>query len=426
MNSLPIFFVSLFGMTTSVAFAQDFQSPGMPRTGNTSGQSGRFDNSFNPAIGLTLDLSGLYTDAAGSSNDGIDLELRSAELSFGAWVDPTAHAYANFNYVGDELELEEAAATYVGWDGNATMKAGRFFVDFGKQMQAHIHSLRTYDRPAVLRTFLGEELGGDGVQYNDWTTMGDSTVVRWSLGAFGALVPHSHGHEGEEHEGAGGPELASEPIFRPDLDELALTARLTGFADVSEASTLQLGASARYLPGFEIHSEDGYILAEVDQVASDLSNTVVGLDATWSWLDESGTEGLTVGGEFLLIDGDLGGFFDPGSDGLEGDPTADPADGALTDNRIAVIDDTATGFYAFVDYALDMRSSLGLQYSQVEVLEEGLPELDEWDVYYTHKLTEFQRMRFGVTRTEHEGDTDTRVSVQYTLFLGPHSHGVQF
>jgi len=73
-----------------------------------------------------------------------------------------------------------------------------------------------------------------------------------------------------------------------------------------------------------------------------------------------------------------------------------------------------------------MRSSLGLQYSQVEVLEEGLPELDEWDVYYTHKLTEFQRMRFGVTRTEHEGETDTRVSVQYTLFLGPHSHGVQF
>ena len=410
MNSLPIFFVSLFGMTTSVAFAQDFQSPGMPRTGNTSGQSGRFDNSFNPAIGLTLDLSGLYTDAAGSSNDGIDLELRSAELSFGAWVDPTAHAYANFNYVGDELELEEAAATYVGWDGNATMKAGRFFVDFGKQMQAHIHSLRTYDRPAVLRTFLGEELGGDGVQYNDWTTMGDSTVVRWSLGAFGALVPHSHGHEGDEHEGAGGPEFASEPIFRPDLDELALTARLTGFADVSEASTLQLGASVRYLPGFEIHDETNEVVAE------ELSNTVVGLDATWSWLDESGTEGWTAGGEFLLIDGDLGG------DTVE-DPDGDP----LTDDSfINVIDDSATGFYAFVDYALDMRSSLGLQYSQVEVLEEGLPELDEWDVYYTHKLTEFQRMRFGVTRTEHEGDTDTRVSVQYTLFLGPHSHGVQF
>jgi len=179
MNSFPIIFVSLFGMTTSVTFAQGFQSPGMPTTGGTSGQSGRFDNSFNPAIGLTLDLSGLYTDAPGSSADGFDLNLRSAELSFGAWVDPTAHAYANFTYVEDELELEEAAATYVGWDGNATMKAGRFYVDFGKQMQAHIHSLRTYDRPAVLRTFLGEELGGDGVQYDDWTTMGDATVVRW-------------------------------------------------------------------------------------------------------------------------------------------------------------------------------------------------------------------------------------------------------
>ncbi|MDG2142159.1 MAG: hypothetical protein P8N31_01250, partial [Planctomycetota bacterium] len=203
------------------------------------------------------------------------------------------------------------------------------------------------------------------------------------------------------------------------LDELALTARLTGFADVSEASTLQLGASARYLPGFEIHSDDDkFVGTEANQVASELSNTVVGLDATWSWLDESGTEGLTVGGEFLMIDGDLGGALDPG---IDNNPDT------AADNGIAVIDDTATGFYAFVDYAFDMRSSLGLQYSQVEVLEDELPELDEWDVYYTHKLTEFQRMRFGVTHTEQKDEIDdTRISVQYTLFLGPHSHGVQF
>lgn len=423
MNSIPIISLCLL-VTSSVSYAQSFQSPGMPTSGPASGQSGRFDNSFNPALGLTLDLSGLYTDAPGSANDGLDLSLRTAELSFGAWVDPTAHAYANFVYVEDELVLEEAAATYVGWDSNATIKAGRFYVDFGKQMQAHIHALRTYERPAVLRTFLGEELGGDGIQYNDWTTMGDATVVRWSLGAFGALVSHSHGHEGEEHEGEGEAEVASEPILRPDLDELALTARLTGFADVSEASTLQLGASVRYLPGFEIHHEGGFV-EEGKEVESDLSNTVVGLDATWSWLDESGTEGLTVGGEFLMIDGDLGGFFDDAGDGL-GDPTADPADPIFLNNSIAVIDDTATGFYAFVDYALDMRSSLGLQYSQVEVLEEGLPELDEWDVYYTHKPTEFQRMRFGLTLAEHEGERDTRFSLQYTLFLGPHSHGVNF
>jgi hypothetical protein len=371
----------------------------MPTSGPASGQSGRFDNSFNPALGLTLDLSGLYTDAPGSANDGLDLSLRTAELSFGAWVDPTAHAYANFVYVEDELVLEEAAATYVGWDSNATIKAGRFYVDFGKQMQAHIHALRTYERPAVLRTFLGEELGGDGIQYNDWTTMGDATVVRWSLGAFGALVSHSHGHEGEEEE------LASEPVLRPDLDELALTGRLTGFADVSEASTLQLGTSFRYLPGFEIHDEVNDIVEE------ELSNTVVGLDATWSWLDDSGTQGWTAGGEYLVIDGDLAGS------SIERIPGGFDID---------VLDDTASGFYAFVDHSIDMNSSIGLQYSQVEVLEAGLPELDEWDVYYTHKPTEFQRMRFGLTLAEHEGERDTRFSLQYTLFLGPHSHGVNF
>jgi hypothetical protein len=398
MNSIPFLSICLLSASTSIASAQGFQSPGMPTSGPASGQSGRFDNSFNPALGLTLDLSGLYTDAPGSSNDGFDLSLRTAELSFGAWVDPTAHAYANFVYVEDELVLEEAAATYVGWDSNATLKAGRFYVDFGKQMQAHIHALRTYDRPAVLRNFLGEELGGDGVQYDDWTTMGDATVVRWSLGAFGALTPHAHSDEGEE-------ELVSEPVLRPDVDELALTARLTGFADVSEASTLQLGTSVRYLPGFEIHDEVN------DVVAEKLSNTVVGLDATWNWLDDSGTEGWTAGGEYLVIDGDLAGS------------SLDLGGGSFA---IDVLDDTASGFYAFVDRSIDMNNSMGLQYSQVEVLEAGLPKLDEWDVYYTHKPTEFQRMRFGVTLAEHEGDRDTRLSLQYTLFLGPHSHGVNF
>jgi hypothetical protein len=58
-------------------------------------------------------------------------------------------------------------------------------------MQTHLHELRTIDRPLVLRTYLGSEVKGDGVQWDDWTSFGESTAVRWSIGVFGNLLPEA-------------------------------------------------------------------------------------------------------------------------------------------------------------------------------------------------------------------------------------------
>ena len=116
-------------------------------------------------------------------------------------------------------------------------------------MQAHVHDLRTLERPAVLRTYLGDELGGDGAQFDHWFAAGDETVVRSSLGVFASLVGEGHGDddsgEAEPFDGE-----------RKDLDELALTARLTGFTDVGEHGTFQAGLSARLVPefGFELRT----------------------------------------------------------------------------------------------------------------------------------------------------------------------------
>lgn len=383
---------------TALAQGSLFQTPGMP---TTSSQTTRFDNEFNPAIGVVFDFFAGYTESDDDDLDGFDIDLRSAELSVAAWVDPTAWAYANVVFDGEETVLEEGAVHYSGFDGNETFRIGRFFVDFGKQMQAHEHSLRTPERPVVLATLLGDELGGDGVQFDHWFTLGDDTVVRYSIGAFAGLI--THGHAEEDHGGGGGP--SAEATERPDIDELSLTARLTGFTSLTDQQTLQIGGSWRGIPDFAFHDEENDVEAE------GLSNDVYGLDLTWGWVDETETERWTLGGEYLVSDGDLSA------------ETSEPVPGTF---QVDVLNERATGFYAFADYAWDNYNSAGLQFSTVEVPEVGLPDLDQYDLYFTHKISEFQRVRFAVTQTEHEGNEDLRFGIQYTAFLGPHAHGVNF
>ena len=175
---------------SAAAQSGGFRTPGMPGQRHSSGQTTRFSNEFNPAFGFVFDLVGDYVDrSGGSDDDGFDLELRIGEMTVASWVDPRLWAYGVVVYAEEEVALEEGALQYVGWeDSHATLRAGRFFVDFGKQMQAHVHDLRTLERPAVLRTYLGDELGGDGAQLDHWFAAGDETVVRSSLGVFASLV----------------------------------------------------------------------------------------------------------------------------------------------------------------------------------------------------------------------------------------------
>ena len=175
-----------------------------------------------------------YVDFAdGGSNQDFDLQLRAFELATAAWIDPKAWAYAIIVADEDEIELEEAAVNYQGFDSNLTLRAGRFFADFGKQMQFHVHDLRTLDRPAVLASYLGEELAGTGVQLDNWFPVGDETVVRYSLGVFATLGGEGHHDEEEDEE-----EVETLARERRNTEELGLTGRLTGFKDVGERGIL--------------------------------------------------------------------------------------------------------------------------------------------------------------------------------------------
>lgn len=393
---------------TPTLFAQGaaFQTPGMPRQvygapkdasgAEASGQSGRFASVFNPAFSFVGDIVGDYQ--SGGDEVGWDIELRSLELGAQAWVDPTAWAYFIAVSDGESLNIEEAAIHYKGLGGNHNLRVGRFFLDFGKQMQTHVHELRTLERPLVLREYLGDEVSGTGVQWDYWMAANDTTALRFSVGAFSSLLPeHEHGEDEA-------PEAEAEVADRKSLSELNYSARVTGFTDFGANSTVQLGTSVRVIPNFAFVDEEN------GGVAPDLDNTVWGLDGTFGWKDDTATKSFTAGFEFLVNSGDVGAELAPA-----------PGDAPI------VADGTRTGWFLFADHGLDPNNSIGLQLSMAELGDADKSDAMEIEAYYTRYFSEFHRLRFAVSTLDVDGEDDSfRAAVQYTFFVGAHGHGVNW
>lgn len=400
---------------SSLAFAQGpvFQTPGMPSFGSQypagpaggeegESQTSRFSSVFNPSFSFVVDALADYVDSD-SERDGFDAELRALEFSAQSWVDPDAWAY--FIAAADEesVSVEEAAIHYVGLGGNWTLRAGRFFVDFGKQMQTHVHELRTIERPLVLRTYLGDEVKGDGLQVDHWFAVGDETAVRWSLGVFADLLPEA------EDEDDGDPAAEASVADRKSLGDLNYTARVTGFRDAGDNGVAQLGLSARAIPDYSFEFEPS------GASEGGLASFVWGLDATYGWKDDAGLARWTLGGEYLRSTGDTGSALDDA--GTPGDPS---------DDAVLVLDEDVGGWYAYADYGWNPYNSVGLQYSLAE-LPDG-DDLQEVEAYYTRMFSEYHRLRFAVAALDSdvEDEDSLRFAVQYTAVLGAHGHGVNW
>jgi hypothetical protein len=385
---------------TLSAQSSPFQTPGMP-TYPTGGQgqpadisqANRFTAGFNPAFSFVVDAVGDYI-SPDTGPSGTDVQLRTLELMSQAWVDPNAWAYFVVASDAGVLNVEEAAAHFVGLGEHTTLRAGRFFIDFGKQMQTHVHELRTVERPLVLRQYLGDEVKGDGAELDQWYAIGDKTALRWSVGAFASLLPEES------------PDFlpVSESVAqRKSVGKFNYTARLTGFTDVGEAGIFQLGASARYIPQYEFTND------ATGDTASDLENAVYGVDATYGWTDETGLKKWTFGGEYLVNTGDTGAT-------LGGTGTVD------------VIHRSVGGYFAWIDYQISPFNSVGVQYSADEIPDANRSNESEAALYWSHSFSEFQRLRFELSdhRSDVPDSDSTRFAVQYSLVLGAHGHGVNW
>jgi hypothetical protein len=342
------------------------------------------------------DSFGLFLDGALTYEDELDAQFTSAEAVFQSRFASDWLGFAVLEANDEEIRLSELAVSYYGLGGNTSLGAGRFFLDFGKQMQTHVHDISTPSRPAVLREYLGEEASGDGVQFDHWAELSGGSTLRFSVAAFDAFESHSHG-EGEHEEDDGEHEHGGEI----DQESLGFGARLTTTTHLSDG-VLQLGASYRGVPEYTALSDEVGI-ADV----GGLSNDLVGLDLTYAWGGHGHGHGdcWSVGGEYLSFSGDLS---------------------AGEDEVLSLIDvyrSRVSGWYAFADHQYEDDKSYGVMLSAFEHPEAGGEEDLETTLYHTWNLSDATRVRLALVHRDSGDDGDSLAGVlQLTGFFGDHGH----
>src|SRR5438270_10593206 len=385
-----------------------------------------FASQFNPAISLGIDTIGSYKSNAQGFNPGngpqagarinntrpagADFNLRSAELFISADVDPFTRAYATINASADAanndeaaLGVEEAAIVTTRLPYNLTVRGGRFFADFGTLPHRHTHDLPFVDRPPSIDTFIGGESQTNGVELS-WLAP-TPFYLRAS-----ATVGNKLG--GDIREGV--TNLNSRPI-----KGLTYLGRLQTYFDFNDDHNIEIGGSIAETPNAEDRTNTGRF-----------ERRLVGMDFRYRWypLGSGVRQSLTVAGEVLHDIGEA----DPGNGGRRTD---------VFGNSVR---QGAWGGYVYAEYRLSKQWRPGFRFDYFQLQSEpqlvtnpftGLPastlnatghrtDNRNWSPYLNWFPSDLQRMRLQYNRSDRGNAQDANeFFLQWTVFLGSHSHG---
>jgi hypothetical protein len=334
-------------------------------------------NVDNPAISFVVDTL-VKTDTEGS---GWDFQLQSGELFISAPVDPFLRGYAALAGSSEEgFDIEEAALVTTALPWNLTVKGGRFFADVGRMPHWHVEQLPFVDRPPSIDRLIPGESRAEGAELS-WLVPIDH-YVRVTTGVYDSI--------GERDElppgvGAGGSR---------GFDELTWLVHPSTYFDLTEALNLELGGTfatiakhgARFLYGADatLRHQPG---------TSDFYQGLV-LGSEWYWNDEEFTD-VQVG-------------VDPGT----GDPI-------LGDKRFH-----RNGGYAYLETFLGRQYSVGARGDYAQEIAGPAMVQRTYSAFATWRPSEFQRLRFQFDQIGLDGQkNDQRFSLQWTAFLGSHTHG---
>ena len=225
MRSIYALFWLLFFLSTFVSAAAR-EDGGSTATG--------ISRAFNPAISSNGLFVSAFTSEGGEDHAGEEaeghghgrieegLQVQEVEIQLSSFVDPYVKADLILAIPGAEgVELEEGYITSMGLPGSLTLKAGKFYADFGKHNKLHTHQFPFVDAPLVVERLLGDEgLNETGIG------------LSW-------LLPTSWYGElsGQVLNGD------NEAFAAPDGGDLAYLAQVKNFWELGEDATLELGGA---------------------------------------------------------------------------------------------------------------------------------------------------------------------------------------
>lgn len=325
---------------------------------------------FNPDIAVV----GSFVGAAGegSADDAPSLEMRETEISFQAAVDPYARADFFLSVGTEEVGLEEGYLTFPTLPAGLLVRVGKMRGAFGRLNAMHTHVLPFVDRPLVSTNLLGGEegLADSGVSVsrllqNPWLFLeATAQVYRGQSAVF----------SGESRA------------------DLAWVGHLRAYRDLGESVNLDLGGSFAYGHNDAAAGSDlGAGLASVTPATTRL----LGADATFRYrpLRRSIYTHLLARAELVW------------SRRRAGEAAAE-----------------AFGGYAYLEYQLARRFTLGLRYDDSERASDPALRDRGGSFLLTFKPSEFSQLRAQLRRTRLAGaHTTSELLVQALFGIGTHA-----
>jgi hypothetical protein len=205
--------------------------------------------------------------------------IPNAELALDGNVDPYFKAFANIVYKLDAqgetgVELEEMYGLSSSLPWNLQLKAGQYFLEFGRQNNQHPHAWAFADQPLVLNRMFGPEgLRSQGARLSwlfptSWYTEAMISVVNSAGGTTSSF-------RSEESSAIHG----GHPLERLVLGvkDLLFVPRIATSVDLTETQTIVVGVSAALGP---------------NNSGPDASTQIYGADLYWKWKSATAAAGF--------------------------------------------------------------------------------------------------------------------------------------
>ncbi len=336
-------------------------------------------NADNPAISFVVDT----TAKDDTHGTGADFALRSGELFISAPIDPFLRGWATLNGSSSEgFDIEEAAVVTTSLPWNLTVKGGRFFADVGRLPHWHDEALPFVDRPPSIERLLGGETQAEGAEIT-WLAPTEHyiTVTGGVYNTIGAELNEAlrdNGFDGRRGEG-----------------QLTFLVHPSTYFDLTDTLNLEVGGTAATVPEDNERGLYGVDLTLRHQPGTSEFYQGFVLGTEWIWNNE------------VFHDVDTGEV-----DGA-GDPILDPKQ-----------HDQRQGGYGYLEAFFNRRYSAGVRADYAEDPFGDINRQQTYSAFVTWLPSEFQRLRFQFDQIIPTDDvSDQRFTLQWTAFLGSHSHG---
>jgi hypothetical protein len=380
--------------------------PGQPPAADTTrpvGPQGATNPRLLPDFSAVGDFVGDLSPKGSTQEDQTRLGVREVELAVQAAVDPY---FRGDVFLGlsdlEKISIEQAYLTTTSLPYGLEVRLGRYLMPVGKQNTTHRHDLHTIEYPYVIQRFFSPDgFKGTGV----WLSK-----IFAPFGFYQELQLTAVDRFGEAPEGL----VTAEPVNK-DLNGLTFSGRLRNYWDLSQASNLELSATAvtgRRERAFGCTSIEGEVLpcpitvGDVSDVnAAVARQSVVGGDLTFRWrpLQQGLYKSFILQAEVMRQLNEKG--ITPPA------PAATFTEGTRD----------YTGAYVFARVQLRQRLFLGGRYDYVQDPENFGRTLDAGSGYLEWFPSEFSKLVAGYERLQRTGfEGMNRILLQASFALGPH------